>query len=408
MSLQNTDLSNLDFFMDHDPHPVWQALRAHDPLHWNLKSNGKGFWSVTRYADALGVYRDPMTFSSEGGIALDFDRAENVGPSETGVGQMMLMTDPPRHAKLRGVVNKRFTPRALAPYERHVRALAAEILGEVAPRGECDFVLDVAARLPTAVICEMMAIPRPDWPLMYTLANMSIGTADPEYRGGRSAEETGRAAQIEIFNYFTKLIADRRAAPGDDLVSAFVHGEVDSERLSDVEVLFNCFLVIIAGQETTRNAISGGFLALMQNRDQYARLRSDASLFPTALEEFLRWTTPVTHIMRSATADATIRGQSIRKGDKVVIWNASANRDEDVFPDPYRFDVGRTPNDHLAFGYGEHFCLGANLARLELRVMIEEVMKRMPEIELAGEPQRLRSNFVAGIKHMPVRFRPAV
>jgi cytochrome P450 len=191
------------------------------------------------------------------------------------------------------------------------------------------------------------------------------------------------------------------------LISALIHGDVDGAKLTDLEVLFNCFLLIIGGQETTRNATSGGILALIENPAEGAKLRNDPSMLTVAMEEFLRWTSPVTHIMRVAKKDGEIRGQQIRKGEKVVIWNASANRDESVFPRPDVFDIARMPNDHLAFGHGEHFCIGANLARLELRVMIEEVMRRMPEIELAGPVERLRSNFVAGIKHMPVRFAPS-
>jgi cholest-4-en-3-one 26-monooxygenase len=242
---------------------------------------------------------------------------------------------------------------------------------------------------------------------MYTLGNMSIGTQDPEYNQGRSAMETGRAAQAEFFGYFARLIDERRKNPGEDLISAFTTGEVDGARLTDLEILFNSFLLIIGGQETTRNAVSGGMLALINSPAQRMRLQHESTVTPAAIEEFLRWTTPVTHILRTARKDAELRGQKIHEGDKVVVWNASANRDEEVFRAPDTFDLTRTPNDHLAFGHGEHFCIGAHLARLEMRVMIEQVMRRMPDIELAGAPERLRSNFVAGIKHMPVRFTPS-
>jgi cholest-4-en-3-one 26-monooxygenase len=237
---------------------------------------------------------------------------------------------------------------------------------------------------------------------------MSIGTQDPEYNQGRSAMETGRAAQAEFFGYFARLIDERRKNPGKDLISAFTVGEVDGTRLTDLEILFNSFLLIIGGQETTRNAVSGGMLALIDNPAQRMRLQGESTVTPAAIEEFLRWTTPVTHILRTARKDAELRGQKIREGDKVVVWNASANRDEEVFRAPDTFDLSRAPNDHLAFGHGEHFCIGAHLARLEMRVMIEQVMRRMPDIGLAGAPERLRSNFVAGIKHMPIRFTPSL
>jgi cytochrome P450 len=268
-------------------------------------------------------------------------------------------------------------------------------------------VVDVAAKVPTAAICEMLGIPAEYRDLMYSLGNAAIGSQDPEYNQGRSPMETGRNAQAEFFGYFAKLIDERRKHPGTDLISAFTIGEVEGARLTDLEILFNAFLLIIGGQETTRNAISGGMLALVNHPSERAKLAQDAGVMPTAIEEFLRWTTPVTHILRTARKDGELRGKKIRPGDKVVVWNASVNRDEEVFSDPDRFDVTRTPNDHLAFGHGEHFCIGAHLARLEMRIMIEQVMRRMPDLESAGQPERLRSNFVAGIKHMPVRFTPS-
>jgi cholest-4-en-3-one 26-monooxygenase len=253
----------------------------------------------------------------------------------------------------------------------------------------------------------MLGVPRQDWDLMFALGNMTLGNEDPEYQVDGSAQKTGAQAQADIFNYFMKLIGDRRANPGPDLVSALVHGEIEGDKLSDIEVLFNCFLLILGGQETTRNAISGGMDALMHNPGDRDRLARDASLMPTAIEEILRWTSPITHIMRTATRDVELRGRQIHAGDRVVIWNPSGNRDEEVFADPFRFDIERQPNDHIAFGYGEHFCLGANLARVELRVMLDELLRRMPDMTPAGAPERLRSNLVAGIKHLPVTFTPA-
>ncbi len=407
--VNDLDLTNLDFFVSGDPHSVWKELRASDPVHWTERHNRRGFWSITRHADALRVYRDPATFSSQGGIALGFvDAPDPEAPRmQFGFGQMMITTDPPRHGRMRQMMNRRFTPRALAPHEPHIRAITAEIIDSVIERGRCDLVVDVAAKLPTAVICEMLAVPREDWDLMFALGNMTLGNQDPEYQIDGSAQKTGAQAQTEIFSYFMKLIGERRANPGPDLVSALVHGEIDGDRLTDIEVLFNCFLLILGGQETTRNAISGGMNELMRRPDDRARLLRDPSLMPAAIEEILRWTSPITHIMRTATRDVEIRGKLIRQGDRVVIWNPSGNRDEEVFDDPYRFDIQRHPNDHIAFGYGEHFCLGANLARLELRVMLGELLRRMPDMAAAGPVERLRSNLLAGIKHLPVTFTPA-
>ncbi|HTR61517.1 MAG TPA: cytochrome P450 [Candidatus Binataceae bacterium] len=406
--INDYDLTNLDFFVTGDPHSVWKELRATDPVHWTQRENKKPFWSITKYDDAQRVYRDPASFSSHWGIALGFADAPdpNQPRMEFGFGQMMITTDPPRHGQIRQMMNRRFTPRALAPHELHVRAITTEIIDAIAPRGECDLVVDVAARLPTAVICEMLGVPREDWDMMFALGNMALGGEDPEYQVEGSAQKTGVQAQMQIFNYFMKLISERRANPGDDLVSAIVNGEIEGDRLSDIEVLFNCFLLILGGQETTRNAITGGMNALMHSPADRDRLSRDPSLMPTAIEEILRWTSPITHIMRTATCDVEIRGRTIHKDDRVVIWNPSANRDEDVFADPYKFDITRHPNDHLAFGYGEHFCIGANLARLELRVMLDELLRRVPDMAPAGPPEKLRSNLLAGIKHLPVTFSP--
>jgi len=407
MDLNEVDLNNFDLFIHGDPYAAWKVLRAQAPVHWNPKDDS-GYWSITRYQDALSVYRNPHTFSSERGIALNYGLTDEESMAQqAGFGQMLIVTDPPRHTRMRQIVNKRFTRAALAPHEPHVRAITAEILDAVATRGECDFVVDVAAKLPTAVICEMLGIPKADWEMMFTVANMSIGTHDPEYQIAGDAYETGRQAQLNCFNYFVNVISERRKNPGNDLVSALVHGEIDGQKLTDMEILFNCFLLIIGGQETTRNATSGGMLALIENPAQRERLTRDRSLLPTAVEEVLRYTSPITHIMRTATQDIEMHGQQIKAGDRVVIWNASANRDEAQFPEPDRFDITRSPNEHVALGHGEHFCLGANLARLELRVMLDEVLNRLPDLEPGGQVQRLYSNFVAGIKHMPVRFAPS-
>jgi cytochrome P450 len=404
MKLSEVNLLDLDLFVNGDPHQAFALLRREAPLYWHERQNGSGFWAVTRYHDALRVYHDPQTYSSERGISLSFD---NVMPEQVGSGMMMLLTDPPRHNRIRHVVSPRFTPRAIAAYEPEVRRICDEILDAIIERGECDFVVDVAAKVPTAAICEMLGIPAEYRDLMYSLGNAAIGPQDPEYNQGRSPMETGRNAQAEFFGYFAKLIDERRKHPGKDLISAFTIGEVEGTKLTDLEILFNTLLLIIGGQETTRNAISGGMLALVNHPSERAKLAGNPGVMTTAIEEFLRWTTPVTHILRTARKEGELRGEKIREGDKIVVWNASANRDEEVFPAADRFNVTRTPNDHLAFGHGEHFCIGAHLARLEMRVMIEQVMQRMPDLELAGQPERLRSNFVAGIKHMPVTFTPS-
>jgi cytochrome P450 len=411
MEIRDADLTDPEFFATHDPHAIFKQLRAEDPVHWTRGRLSRGFWSLTRYEDLLKVYRDARTYSSERyGTGLPSSPeteagrgGEDVPPEQRANGTMLVITDPPRHDGLRRLFRTPFLPRAVAQMGARARQIVAEIVDEVAPAGRCDFVLDVATRLPMAIICEMMGIPRADWGLMFKLGNMSLGNEDPEFQVG-SAAETQRRGFQGLTDYCFQLAQERRRNPGDDLISLIANGEIDGKKLTDPEVSFNCQMFVIAGLETTRNAISGGVLELIRARDQFERLAADRSLMPTAVEEILRWTSPITHIMRTALRDAEIRDRKVRAGDWVVLWNASANRDEEVFPYADRFDVARKPNYHIAFGYGEHFCLGAHLARLELRLALEEVMRRIPDLELDGEVQRLSSNLVAGIKHMPVRY----
>jgi cholest-4-en-3-one 26-monooxygenase len=281
------------------------------------------------------------------------------------------------------------------------------VIDAVAQRGECDFVVDVAARLPMAIICEMMAIPRSDWDSMFKWANMVIGGEDPEYQVGGSAMQTSMEGGMQLFMYCLNLAKNRRDDnPGRDLLSVIGTAKLDDVLLNDMEIGHNAVMFVLGGLETTRNAISGGALELMRNPDQWKRLAQNPALMPTAIEEILRWTSPITHIMRTATRDFEWRGRKIRDDDWIAIWNPSANRDEEIFSDPDRFDIARNPNNHLAFGMGEHFCIWAHLARLELRLMLEEVMRRMPDLRLAGEIERLTSIQVSGIKHMPVKFTP--
>jgi cytochrome P450 len=411
MELTDVDLTDPEFFARSDPHPVFKQLRAEDPVHWTMGRLSRGFWSLTRYDDLLRVYRDARAFSSERyGTGLPSSHeteggrsGEHLPPEQRANGTMLVITDPPRHDSLRRLFRGPFLPRPVTQLEDRARQIVAEIVDEIAAAGRCDFVLDVATRQPMAIICEMMGIPRADWGSMFKWGNMALGHEDPEFQVGNAAE-TQRQGFEGLANYCFELARKRRHNSGDDLISLIANGDIDGKRLTDPEVSFNCQMFVIAGLETTRNAISGGVLELISSPAQFARLANDRSLMPTAVEEILRWTSPITHIMRTALRDSEIRGRRIREGDWVVLWNASANRDEDVFPDSGRFDVGRKPNYHIAFGYGEHFCLGAHLARLELRLALDEVMRRMPDIELDGEVQRLSSNLVAGIKHMPVRF----
>ncbi|HET7737945.1 MAG TPA: cytochrome P450 [Tepidiformaceae bacterium] len=409
-SADEVDLKRLTQFVRGDAHHAWRMLRDDKPVHWTEGNEYiPGFWSITKYEDIITVSRDTTTFISSRGIniATNYEQATDA----SGLGKMLITMDPPRHVRLRRLVNKGFTPKMVAQMEPHVREITTAILDSVAPQGQCDFVTQVAARLPLAVICEMMGIDRKDWDLMFDLTNRVLGAEDPEYQdtdepSAESARATAAEGQRRMFMTFARIVAERRQHRRDDLLSILIDAEIDDEKLSDEEILYFAYLLILAGNETTRNAISGGMLAFVENPAERARLAADPSLIDSAVEEVLRYTSPVMHMTRYATVDTAIRGQAIRAGERVAMWYPSANRDADIFPEPDRFDIGRTPNEHLAFGLGEHFCLGAGLARLELRVIYQEIFRRLPDIELAGDVERLRSNFIGGIKHMPVRFTP--
>jgi cytochrome P450 len=405
-------LARPETFAANRAHAIWRRLRREEPVSWSPPAQGHdgrtypGFWNITRYADILTISRDPATFISGQGITLG-TTPEHAGP-EAGLGKMLIVTDPPRHVRLRRLVSKGFTPRAVALFEPHVRQITTAILDDLAGRAAGDFVTEVAALLPLAVICDMMGVPRHDWPLMFDLTNKLVGGKDPEYQeDGAGGYETIARAHRQMFAYFTGAIAGRRYQRKDDLVSVLVDAEIDGDQLSEEEILYFCSMLILAGNETTRNAISGGLLALFEHPAQRERLYRAPELLSTAVEEILRWVSPVLHMARTATRDVAIQGRRIRAGERVVMWYPSANRDEAIFPDADTFDVGRTPNEHLGFGIGEHFCLGAGFARLELRVLFEELLQRFPDIELAGPPQRLRSTFIGGIKHLPVHYRRA-
>jgi cholest-4-en-3-one 26-monooxygenase len=412
-SVDQIDLTDCDLFLHGDPDAVWTTLRREAPVHWNERSWGPGFWNLTRYEDVLRVSTDASTFISGKGIILDNDgrrtqREQAMSSQGYGMdprGNMMIMTDPPRHTVLRRIVNKGFTPLAVRRMEPHIRVLVTKIIDDVIERGECDFVLDISRRLPLEVICEMVGVPEGDWEGMFELTNRVIGFDDPEYSRDEITQEEMEMS-FNLFQYMGELITSRRENPREDVLSTLVNTEIEGTSLNDGEIFLMFLLLIVAGNETTRNATTGGMLAMLNNPDQRQRLIADPSLIPTAVEEVVRWTSPVMHFERVATKDVEIGGQEIKEGDEVTLWYTSANRDEAVFENPQTFDVGRSPNEHIAFGKGEHFCLGANLARLELVVMFEELLKRIPDMELAGQPERLRSNFIRGIKRMPVTFTP--
>jgi cholest-4-en-3-one 26-monooxygenase len=331
-------------------------------------------------------------------------RGEEQRPEEPVLRQLLNMNGA-EHDAYRSVVNRRFTPRAVAQLRAQIEAVTTELLDAAVDRTECDFVTDISAKLPLAVIAEMFGIPRADWPLMFRLSNEMIGPEDPEYAKSDSIRETLERARMEFFQYFSGLIADRQKNPRDDLSTALAHGCVHAQAIPPFELLSYFALLIIAGNETTRNATTGGLYALIQNPDQWQRLKRDPRLIPTAVDEIVRWVSPVIQFTRVAMRDTVLHGQKIREGEVLGLFYPSANRDEEVFEGPFKFDVARNPNPHLAFGIGAHYCLGANLARLELQIMFQQLAERLQSVELTGPIQRMRSNFVGGIKHMLIRYR---
>lgn len=400
MKLTDIDLANPDFFLAGVPHEAFKVLRAEAPVFRSVETDGPGFWTLSKYQDILAASKDPGTFSSSRGGTNLFELSEE---DLARVRMLMVNMDPPTHSKHRRLVSAGFTPRMTTRLEPRVREVCRTIVDAIADEGECDFVTKVAAELPLQVIAEFLGVPMADRHMLFDWSNRLIGFDDPEFQ---TSFEDGRIAAAEMWMYANELAQKRREDPREDLVSVLINAEVEGEKLSEMEFDSFFLLLSVAGNETTRNLISGGMLALMEHPEQRARLLADRSLVPTAVEEMLRWVTPVMHFRRTTTRDVTVRGQLIREGEKVALFYPSANRDEEVFAEPDRFDVGRRPNDHLAFGIGEHFCLGANLARLEIRCMFEELLDRLPDIELAGPVRRLRSNFINGIKSMPVRFTP--
>jgi cholest-4-en-3-one 26-monooxygenase len=281
---------------------------------------------------------------------------------------------------------------------------------EAGDSGECDFVQKVSAPLPIAVIAWMLGVPRADWDLLFDWTNRTIGAGDPEYqRPGKTPEETAQEAMTELFTYFTKLVEEKKRKPADDLISVFTEARVDGEPLPFMDVLTFCLIIVVAGNETTRNGTSGGMLAFIEHQDELRRVQRDPSLLSSAVEEVVRWTSPIIHFGRTATEDFELRGKRIRKGDTLALFYPSANRDEDVFRDPFTFRVDRHPNRHIGFGVGEHFCLGAHVARLELQIAYKHLLPRIEEISLTGPVERLHSSLVGGVKRLPIRYklRPA-
>jgi cholest-4-en-3-one 26-monooxygenase len=379
------------------PWDTFKRMRAEAPVYWHEEPGGRGYWAVTKYSDIVAISRDPGTFSSQRGATFIKDQNDIDLPV---LQTFMLNMDPPQHIRFRNLVKHAFVPKSLAALEPRIRKMVGRILDGVARKGRCEFVSEVACQLPLQVIAEMIGVPESDRQMVYDWSNKMVAFDDPEFQ---TCFEDAQAAAMEMYQYAGALGQSRLEQPGDDLISMLMKGVTDGG-LSAMEFASFFMLLFIAGNETTRNATSGGVLALLQHPEQKEKLMAHPELLPTAIEEILRWVSPLIYFRRTATRDTEIRGVKIRENDKVVVYYPSANRDEEQFENPERFDISRQKNDHVAFGNGQHVCLGANLARFELRCIFEELLQRLPDIELDGEPRRLRSNFLNGIKEMPVRY----
>jgi cholest-4-en-3-one 26-monooxygenase len=402
LSLEKLDvISPAQYEQNGYPHAEWAYLRKHAPVHRFTGENFDPFYAIVKHADIVEIGKDPANFIIEPRLAV-FTR--DIPPDQTKLRHLLTM-DPPEHRHYRAVTAKQFTPRMVQQWAPKVSRITRQILDEASEKGQCDFVQDVAAPITIAVIAEMLGVPGDDWRLLFKWTNETIAPEDPEFQQGRTTEETLIAARMELFQYFTKLSDARRANPKDDIVSVVATGKVDAKPIPPFELLGYYLLLVVAGNETTRNAMTGGMLAFNDNPGEWRRLVANPGLVDSAVEEIVRWTTPVIQFTRETTRDMVVRGTKIAKGESVCLFYGSGNRDEDIFDEPYRFRIDRNPNDHVGFGRGEHVCLGAHLARLELRTVFDQIRARLEAFERTGKEERVRSSFVGGIKRAPIRWK---
>jgi len=394
------DLVSTSSYAQGHPWDQYAWLRANDPVHWHQEPDGPGFWAITKYQDIREISRRPKLFSSyRRGVMMGEADDDALGAQRL----MMLSMDPPEHDRFKLLVSRGFSKASAAGMADRIAELARDIVDDVAGRGECDLVHDVSGRLPSALIAELVGVPRADGERLYDLTEI-MHTTDLTV----APIEAKTAAMQEMLAYAQTVAEEKRRSPGNDIASILVQAEVDGDRLTDGEFQWFFLLLVNAGGDTTRNLLASGIQLLFDHPDQRARLQADLDgVLPTATEEMLRYTSPVVHFRRTATEDTEVRGQPIAEGDKVVVFYGSGNRDEEIFTEPDRFDVGRDPNPHMAFGGGgPHLCLGLHVARVEIIAMLRELLSRLPDLAPAGEPERLASNFIAGVRTMPVRYTP--
>ena len=404
--LADFDLTDLDNFAHGFPHDIFAIHRAQAPVHWHEPTehtpDGEGFWSVATHAETLEVMRDATTYSSETGGARPF--GGTILPDSPGAGSLLNMMDDPRHQRIRTLVTKGLTPKTIARLESDLRTRTRALFAAIDDNG-CDYLVQIAAELPMQAICILLGIPEDDRHMLFEHVEKVFDFGNK--RSATSYDESMMESGARMMEYGAELVATKRSRPADDMLSVVVHAtmaDVEPPSLTDGELLSFFTLLFAAGSDTTRNAAAGGLLELARNEAQWHVLRRDPTTVTTAIEEFVRWTSPAAYNRRTATRDVELAGCRISPGDKVVFWEASANRDERVFERSMTFDVQRDPNPHVGFGHGVHHCLGANLARLELRILVEETLAHWDAIELAGEPEWARSNKHTGLRHLPINF----
>jgi cytochrome P450 len=388
------------------PHAAWARLRREAPLARFHLPGWPAFWAVTRHADIVEISKQPDRFLNGPGMTMVRESRDEVAQQI----KTIINMDPPEHRKYRQVAAAYFTPRAIGALEPVVRAAARQLIDGLGEEGECDFITQVASLHPLRVIARILGVPESDEPFILKLTNELFGSEDPEYQRGADRLDAMRGLFMEFWSYFGKIMEDRRARPRGDLASVIANARIDGKPMGELETMSYCLIVFTAGHETTRGAIGGGLQALIDHPHQRDRWARDPHVTPTAIDEIVRFVTPVNHMVRTAVGDYELRRQKIRAGDPLVLFYASANRDEEVFEAPNELRLDRHPNRHLGFGIGEHFCLGAHLARMTSGSLFRELLPRLAWVEPAGTPLRTASNLVPGIKHLPIRYRltPAV
>jgi len=404
------ELIDPGYYAQHGPpHDIWTRLRAESPVHWCEPRGLEPFWAITKHADICEISTQPELYLNAPGITVLSDRQNEVlEASQLSAMRVVITMDPPEHRSVRKVAAPEFTPRAVRNLDDEIEASAREIVDELAGEtgeGECDFATEVAAAHPLRILAHMLGVPREQEPDILRITNQLFAFDDPELRRGDDFYQAIMAVAMEAYQMFDGIIQDRRACPRHDLATVLATGTIDGEPMGPMETLGYYLIVFSAGHDTTKNALVGGMRAFLEHPEEFGELRANPGLIDKAVEEVVRWTSPVNYMKRTAAEDTVIMGQKISKGDPLVLFYASANRDEDVFEDPFSFRIDRPTNRNLGFGIGEHFCLGANLARRSQRALWLELARRLESAELAGDPAQIQSSFVVGLKHLPIRYR---